>query len=98
MMSDEYGIWVDAPDDIDYLGEPSPSAKAYRLVPLDSPCLGPIITPKMGDRVAYIVEGVVTGYDHDAGAYTIRGNSRGAQHIDWTIETHWATEFHDAPS
>ena len=48
-----------------------------------------------GQRVSFIVDGVIENYDAETGIYTILGNSRGAQHLQWAIEAHWATEFHE---
>ena len=47
-----------------------------------------------GQRVSFVVDGVITKYDRATGIYTVRGNSRGAQHIEWEFEVHWSTEFH----
>jgi hypothetical protein len=52
------------------------------------------VKPEIGQRVACIFDGVFEGYDQETGHYTLRGNTRGAQHIDWTIQVHWATTFY----
>ncbi len=47
----------------------------------------------IGDKVTTVFDGEVVGIDDDGGIVTLRGNTRGAQHIDWTVDVHWATEF-----
>jgi hypothetical protein len=66
-------------------------------MPQDAKALGPKVElpTRNGQRVSFIVDGVIEDYDAETGIYTIRGNSRGSQHIEWAIEAHWATEFYE---
>lgn len=54
---------------------------------------GRIRPVSIGDKVTTVFDGEVVGIDNDLGTVTLRGNTRGAQHIDWTVEVHWATRF-----
>lgn len=47
----------------------------------------------LGDKVRVVLEGVLESYDAELGHYTIRGNSTGAQHVEWIHNLHWGTEF-----
>lgn len=74
-------------------GEPFREPKPYdcSVVPAFAPA--PDGQFYLGDKVRVVLEGVLESYDADLGHYTIRGNTRGAQHVEWIHNLHWGTEF-----
>ena len=49
--------------------------------------------PQIGDLVTTVMDGRITDYDPESMIWTLRGNTRGAQHLDWNHYLHWGTEF-----
>lgn len=48
-----------------------------------------------GQPVTVVFDGVFVRTDPETHGLVVKGNSRGAQHIDWTMEFHWATELYE---
>lgn len=47
----------------------------------------------IGDKVRVVIEGTLMGFNGTDGHYYLKGNSLGADHLDWLHRLHWATEF-----
>lgn len=49
--------------------------------------------PVIGAKVTTTLTGEIIAIDNERGFITLKGNTKGADHIPWVFEVHWATEF-----